>query len=301
MLLKAILLLLRFLPLRAIHFLGYLTGWGLFLLPNKFRWITLCNLSLCFPEMTATERNRLARKSLTETARTALELGKTWMAPYDKMKRLLVAVRGEAILKAALEKGKGVILIVPHIGSWELLGLNITRYGNITSLYKPPKQDGLEAAISGFRSRGGATLVPTNKQGVMLLLKALKAGEMVGILPDQQPERGSGVFAPFFGLDALTMTLVPKLAARTGAEVVCGFVRRLPASAGFELVILQPEPGIDDPDPVRAATALNRSVEKCVHQAPEQYQWEYKRFKERPEGDTRRLYARGSGTLPTRS
>ncbi|MDT8428018.1 MAG: lysophospholipid acyltransferase family protein [Pseudomonadales bacterium] len=294
MLLKAILLLLRFLPLWLLHCLGYLAGWGLFLLPNKFRWITLCNLTLCFPEMTVTERNRLARKSLTETARTALELGKTWLAPCNRMSKLVVAVRGGELLESALNTGKGVILIVPHLGSWELFGLNITRYGNITSLYKPPKQHALGEAIKGFRSRSGATLVPTNKQGVMLLLKALKAGEMVGILPDQQPERGSGVFAPFFGVDALTMTLVPKLAARTGASVVCGYVRRLPGSVGFEMVFLPAEPGIDDQDPVRAATALNRSVEKCVREAPAQYQWEYKRFKERPEGDARRLYARGS-------
>lgn len=284
---------LRVLPLRMVHQLGNVLGWLMNLLPSDARRITRTNLALCFPEMSDQDRSQLAEQSLKETAKAALELGKVWMTPMDVMMALVVRTEGAELLETALKAGKGVIVVAPHLGSWEVCGLNITRYGQITSLYKPPKLPGLEKDMNHFRTRGGARTAPTNKKGVMQLVKALQSGEMIGILPDQQPDRNSGVFAPFFGIDALTMTLVSKLAAKTGAAVICNYSRRLPDSSGFEVVFRMAEPGIEDPDPVVSATALNRSVEKCVLDIPAQYQWEYKRFNRRPPGDETRLYAKG--------
>src|SRR5690606_22857156 len=127
--------------------------------------------------------------------------------------------------------------------------------------------------------------------GVRTLLKLLKDGGMLGILPDQQPKRGDGEFAPFFNIPALTMTLLPRLAERTGATVLCAYVKRLPThEQGFE-VHIEPAPDtVADPDPLIATAALNLALEHCIRSAPEQYQWSYKRFTIRPEGQSPIVY-----------
>ena len=114
--------------------------------------------------------------------------------------------------------------------------------------------------------------------------KALKRGEQIGILPDQEPKLEGGVFASFFSVQALTMTLVSGLIARTGAKVVCGYAERLPKGRGYGVHFKQVDPLIYDPDLKESVEGLNRSVEACVKQLTEQYQWEYKRFKRRPDG-----------------
>lgn len=130
-------------------------------------------------------------------------------------------------------------------------------------------------------------MVPTNQRGVAKLLQTLRQGEMVGILPDQEPPREAGVFAPFFSVPALSMQLVSRLINRTGARAVCGFARRLPLGKGFEIIFLPADEALYSEDVQTSVTGLNRSVESCIAQAPEQYQWEYKRFKTGPEGKTR--------------
>jgi len=194
-------------------------------------------------------------------------------------------------MREAVDAGKGVLLLAPHLGSWELYGLHISNYAPTTYMYKPPKVQAFEAVMTGFRARGGATLVPTDRRGVMQLLKALERGEIVGILPDQEPNRSSGIFAPFFGIDALTMTLASKLAAKTDAAVVCGFARRLADSSGFEIIYKAADRDIASEDASVAAAALNRTVEACVLLEPAQYQWEYKRFSKRPPGESKKIYS----------
>ncbi len=153
----------------------------------------------------------------------------------------------------------------------------------MTSLYQPPRRYDLDNLLQAVRTTTGATLVPTSGRGVSHLIKALKRGEITGVLPDMEPaERSSGVFAPFFGVPALTMTLVHSLTRRTGAAVVVGFARRV--RGGFVLEFTRPDTDLVSPEEVTAVTALNRAVETLVNLAPEQYQWEYKRFKRRPEG-----------------
>jgi len=265
-------------------------GWLLYVLPSKSKRVTRRNLQLCFPEQSSKEIEQLTLKSLQETAKTALELGRIWLDPVPEVLKLIIRVVGEDIMKDAVEAGKGVLLLAPHMGSWEVYGLHISNYAPTTYMYKPPKVHAFEAMMTSFRARSGAALVPTNRRGVMQLLKALERGEIVGILPDQEPNRSSGVFAPFFGIDALTMTLASKLAAKTDAAVVCGFARRLPNSSGFEIIYRAADKEIGSDDLNVAAAALNRTVEACVCEEPAQYQWEYKRFSKRPPGDGKKIY-----------
>lgn len=131
-------------------------------------------------------------------------------------------------------------------------------------------------------------LAPANMKGVAQMLKLLKAGEMVGNLPDQEPDdRSGGVFAPFMGVETFSPKLVTRLISKTGAKVVAGFAERLPDGQGFDIHFIAADAGIYSSDEVEAVTAMNRTVEQLVAKAPEQYQWEYKRFKTRPEGEAR--------------
>jgi KDO2-lipid IV(A) lauroyltransferase len=193
--------------------------------------------------------------------------------------------QGEQHLQAALQQGRGVILLTPHLGAWEMAGLYASQHYPITSLYRPPRLQGLAPMIKRGRERLGARLVPTDRQGIRALFQALKRGEVVGILPDQVPgEAGTGVFAPFFAQPAYTMTLVARLAHKTGAPVIFTYAERLPNALGFQVHFLPAPAGIDSADLVLAATALNAGVMQCVQRCLTQYQWSYKRFKTVPPG-----------------
>ncbi len=277
--------LLTHLPLSWNHRLGALAGWLAWRLPTRARRITLRNLERCLPELPAVQQKRLARYSLMETGKTATEIGPLWHWPEWRIRRLVHEVSGLHHLRDALDEGKGVILAIPHLGSWEMVGLYCSLHHPITALYRPPRERGMEATIRAGRERFGARLVPTDAAGVRALYGALKAGEMVCILPDQVPSAGQGVFAPFFGIPAKTMTLLPRLARRFDSRVIFCYAERLPKGGGFHIHFLPAPEGIDAHDPVTAAAALNRGVEQCVRALPEQYQWSYKRFRRQPPGE----------------
>ncbi|NVK40797.1 MAG: lysophospholipid acyltransferase family protein [Oceanospirillaceae bacterium] len=282
--------LLALLPLRWAHGLG---GWlgrrqarnrGGKLAANTWR-----NLELCFPELDDDARDHLAAESLEQTGCTSAEMGMSWFWSPERSLAKIRDVHDECVVRDALAEGRGVILMAPHLGNWELLNLYVSnRYRPFTAMYKPPQLKLIDDLILRRRARLGSTMAPANASGVRTVMKALKRGEMVGILPDQQPERSGGVFAPFFGIDALTMKLVPQLARQTGARVICGYAKRLPKGEGYEVFFRDAEDGIGDRDLEKGAAAMNRSVEACVRALPEQYQWEYRRFSERPEGQPKR-------------
>ena len=270
-------------PLSVLHGLAKLLGWLLSVLPNRARSTTEKNLRTCFADLNEEQLKRLTRQSLQNTASTALEMGKAWMWPIHKTTGLVVETEGYEQYRAALDAGKGVILMAPHLSNWEVFGFFACEQTPSTFMYQPPRQAAVDRLLQEVRSRSGVKLAPTNRKGVAQVLSALQAGEMVGILPDQVPADESGVFVPFFGEPAFTMTLISKLASRTGAPVFCGFAQRLPSGRGFRAIFQPVEEGIHDPDLETSANSLNRSVERVVTMAPSQYQWEYKRFRRRPD------------------
>lgn len=276
-------------PLRALHALADLIGSVVYALPTETRRVTLINLERVFPELTPAERKRLARQSVQETIKAGFELGHMWYRGVEHVMNMIVEVRGKEHIDAARDSGRSIIYCSPHLGNWELMGLYVSTLAPMTTLYKPAKLTGLNDLIAGARARAGAELVATDRQGVVRLTRALQQGGSTGILPDQQPREG-GVFAPFFGHQAYTMTLVSKLAARTNSVVLFTFAKRLPKGAGFELICIPADAQVADADTEVAAAALNRSVEACVRQAPAQYQWEYKRFRKRPSSETTPFY-----------
>ncbi len=276
---------LSWIPLPVIHGLGSIIGSLIYWLPNNMRRVAFINLKLCFPELSVKERKHLLRQSLIESTKTALEMGAMWFWPLERLNRLDKGVQGLEVWQEAYQQGNGVIALTPHIGQWEFLGLFGQKYVPMTSLYRPPRLADFDEFLTNARKRTGNTLVPTNPFGVRMLYGSLKKGNMAGILPDQDPGNG-GVFAPFFGIQANTMTLITKLAERTHSPVIIAYAERLPRGRGYITHIHAVDSeGILNKDPVIAAGALNKAVEKCVRENPVQYQWLYKRFKKRPKGE----------------
>lgn len=229
------------------------------------------------------ERDQLIKSSLINTACTALEMGKAWVVPVEKTLKLVVETEGYEAYREAVESEDGVILLAPHLSNWEVLGFFAGDGVPASFMYQPPRVEALDRLLKEARSRSGIKLAPTNRKGVAEVLAALRRGEIIGILPDQVPSDESGIFSDFFGEPAFTMTLVSKLVQRTGAKVFCGFALRLPRGRGFRAVFFPADEAIYSSDLNVSVRALNKTVEDAAQQALAQYQWEYKRFRRRPD------------------
>src|SRR3569833_4204907 len=237
------------LPLPLAHAIGAVIGAGLMLVPNDLRRISRINTPLCLPELTRAEQRTLLRRSLVEAGKTMCEAGALWLWPRARLLSLVRAGSGEEHVRAALQQGHGRILATPHLGAWEMMGLYSSARYPLTSLYRPPRMREMDALERRGRERLGARLVPVGAGGVRALYQTLARGEVIGMLPDQEPGAGNGLFAPLFGIEANTMALLPRLAIKTGARV------------------------------------MNEGVEALVRRCPQQYQWGYKRFRTRPAGE----------------
>lgn len=276
------------LPWRLRRALAWLLAATLWVFATRSARTTRRNIELCFPALDHGAQRQLARRSLWHTALLACELGLAWRGPAARWQRRLLAVEGIEHLERAAQAGKGVLVLVPHFGNWEVLGQFLAARGPLTALYREARQGALaEAALTG-RARSGARMAPATRAGVAQLLRSLHAGETLFVLPDQQPDESGGVFADFFGIPAFTPTIVAGLLRRTGSGCVMGACER--RRDGFVIRFEATDAALADADPVRAAGALNTAVERLVRRAPEQYQWEYRRFARRPPGAPR-LYA----------
>jgi KDO2-lipid IV(A) lauroyltransferase len=281
----ALLWLLGRLPLRALHALGDAIGWLWLRAGLREAQVAATNLALCFPELPVDQRRALLRQTLAQTGRTAGELCWLWTRAATTVNSHIRVVEGEQLFLDAIAAGRGVLIAAPHLGAWEALNLCLSRTAPVAILYRPPRQSWVEELINGCRGRFGAEPVRAEAAGVRTLMKRLKEGGVVGILPDQQPKVGEGEFAPFFGRPALTMSLFPKLAQRTGAKVLFAWAERLPRGGGFAVRFVDLG-NIDD------TAALNAAVESLARRAPAQYQWTYKRFGIQP-GAGESPYRRG--------
>jgi len=270
------------LPKSVIDRLGAGAGWLVETFPNRQRRNALINIGLCFPELSRAEQIDLRRRNLCEFGRTYLEIGYLWQRPADQVLSLVREVEGAELLER--KDGKGLIVLSPHLGAWELAGLHLAAQGPTAIFYKPQKY--LDDLILAARRRSGATLAPITPRGIRALVQALERGDYVGILPDQEPKADKGaVFAPLFGVPAFTGLLVNRLARKAGVPVIFMFAERLPPQqGGFRMHCLRAPDGIDSDDDLVAATALNAGIEACVRRCPQQYVWPYKRFRRRPQG-----------------
>ncbi|ULU26256.1 lipid A biosynthesis acyltransferase [Dyella terrae] len=266
------------LPLRALHALGAGIGRLSLALRSGTAHTTSVNLKLVRPSLDEGAHAALLRQVMEDSGRSATEIAKIWGNDAERALDMVREVRGEALFDAALASGKGVIIAAPHLGCWELLNYWLCRKTSMAILYRPPRIAAIEGLLRKARGALAPEQVRAEGAGVRTLYKRLAAGGTVGILPDQKPRAGEGEVAPFFGQNALTMVLLPRLAARTGATVLFAFAERLPRGEGYR-IHLQPAPdGLADADLSVACRALNQGVENCVELAFSQYQWHYKRY-----------------------
>jgi len=208
-----------------------------------------------------------------------------WEWPVEKCLGLIREIEGEELLEQYKSGDQGLVILAPHLGNWELVGLFFASHYKMAALYSPPNHPGFEDYMTRVRSRSGSELVATDRRGIMRLFSILRNGGVVGILPDQTPRREGGEFAPFFGIPAITMTLASKLLHKTGARALVTYAQRLPDGKGFRMVIREADEGIYSKDMTESLTAMNDSVERCIREAPAQYQWEYKRFRRTAPGE----------------
>lgn len=256
----------------------------------RLRRVTRLNLKAVYPQMDAQRRKKIARASMTHYVRGIFEAGMLWYWPLERMYALFDEVRGMEHVEELISDGNGLIVAAPHYGSWEMLNLFLHSKGKAAVLYKPGKHPDVEAMLLEKRARAGAEMVPATGQGLRRMYQLLKDGGFVALLPDQEPTGGGGQFAPFFGIEALTGVLLPRMAQRTGAPVVFAVCERRKGGR-YQVHLFKSEESIYSDDTREALTAVNRGIEQCIEVDTEQYLWAYKRFRNRPEGE-RSFYKR---------
>ncbi|MEE4280100.1 MAG: lysophospholipid acyltransferase family protein [Halieaceae bacterium] len=261
------------------------------------RRITQRNIDLAFPELGPAERTALARRSLRATGELVCEMGFVWHRPWDELRRYIVDVRGDDAVVEAKHQGQGVVILGPHLGNWEVAGLYIATLGDALALYEPPHMTALEALVRSARGRTGARLAPTTARGLTTLVRTLRRGGVTCILPDQVPPvLEAGENSVFMGTPCFTMTFASKLLQRSGARAFFSFAERV--DKGFRLHFVPADEALYSADIATSLAALNRGVEACLRVCPEQYQWEYKRFRTRPLQDDHYAHGRAAGDHP---
>ncbi len=277
MILRMIRLLLKLLSaisLPAIHHLGSLLGHLMYFLMPKSKQLIIDNLKQSHLFNDGFRLNQAVKLNVLETGKSIVETFAIWQKKETELLAMIKQVHGWSMVKDALQQGKGLIFLTPHLGCFEIASIYYGSKHPITVLYRAPKQVWLMPLIQAGRARTGVSLAPANASGVRKLMQALKRGEAIGILPDQIPAAGEGEWADFFGLPAYTMTLASKLAEKTGATVIMAYGERLKNGKGYEIHLQKVES-------IATPALLNKALEQQIAQNPTQYLWRYNRHKQR--------------------
>ena len=264
-------------PLPVLHMLGAGLGWLVWWLSARYRAQFRANVAQAGVSF------ETARPAIAEAGRFVGELPKLWMRPRSQSCLENVRVEGQANAEQAFALGRGVIFFGPHCGSFELGPQALAElYGPVTAIYRPARKAWLARLESCARDRLNLAVVPASLSGIRLMHKSLKANQAVAMLTDQVPPEGWGVWAPFFGKPAYTMTLAARLALQTGAALLPVSCERLPRGRGYFLKIWPAVYGLEAserPDMLQAVTRINQAIEAIVLSQPGQYLWAYARYK----------------------
>jgi KDO2-lipid IV(A) lauroyltransferase len=266
------------LPLWLLQIIGWTVGWVAFVASPVYRRRFLSNAAQA-------GCNALQiRQAVGQAGCTVAELPRLWMGrplPYQW--------DDQGCIKKAYQEGRGLLFLTPHMGCFEIspqaLAADYSReHGPMTVLYRPARQAWLARTMASVRDRPGLQAVPTTMAGVRQLIRALRQGLAVGLLPDQVPPEGMGIWSPFFGRDAYTMTLAVRLAQQTGAQVLLAWSERLRWGRGF-VIHVRPMAAALAPDMAQAVAQINAQMEHLVRACPAQYLWGYARYKQ-PRGES---------------
>jgi KDO2-lipid IV(A) lauroyltransferase len=256
------------LPLWLLHGIGVVLGWLAFLGSPTYRHRFAANARQAGYGLGE------VRGAVAAAGRLVAEAPRLWFGAAPR-----VLWSGSELIDAALARGRGIVFLTPHLGCFEATAQGYAgRFGPITVLYRPARKAWLRPLVDGARARQNLATAPTTLAGVKQMLKALQAGQAVGLLPDQVPPDGLGVWAPFFGRPAYTMTLSARLARQTGAAVLLAWGERLAWGRGYR-IHLRAWPGELPAEPQAAATEVNARMEALIRECPAQYLWGYERYK----------------------
>lgn len=261
-------------PLPLLHALGSALGWLVYLASPSYRRRLDANLAQA-------GYGQYRNAAVAEAGKAIVELAFVWCARPERVARHASVENWEHV-QATLDAGRGIVFLTPHLGCFEMTAQQIALHTALTVMYRPPRKSALKPLVEGARARHNLHLAPANLAGVRILAKTLKAGQPIGLLPDQVPQEGEGVWAPFFGRSAYTMTLPAKLAQLGRAEIILVYAERLPAGRGY-VVRFVPFEGDLGSTAAGQAAAVNRAMEQLVARCPAQYFWSYNRYK-KPEG-----------------
>ncbi|AWB34565.1 lysophospholipid acyltransferase family protein [Orrella marina] len=259
------------LPLRTLQSIGRLGGRLIFALPGRYRDRLKFNV-----RQAGYHDPGFAWRAAAETGAMIMELPKIWLRTQECL--ALVHDDHKSLIANARSAGRPILFLTPHLGCFEITGRYGAEGAKFTVMFRPPRKQSLVPLMDAARSGSGITAVPANIKGVRAFLRALKNGESVGMLPDQVPREGDGVWAPFFGKQAFSVTLPGKLARATNPLIIVTACERLPKGQGWRMhfnEVLDPVPE----DPVEQAALFNREMEKMIRKFPEQYLWGYYRYK----------------------
>lgn len=272
---KLILNLFSIIPLRVNHFIGAMIGRIMTITNSRSKLVVSKNIELCFPQLSQYEQKILVKKSLVEMGKRLSESGFIWCNSFEHNAAHILETKGIEHLDGEQKK----ILLVPHFGCWEITGRVISLYKPTTFMYKELDDKKQNTLLLSLRQQQNLSMASTNKQGIFKLQRALKEGQLIAILPDQYPGLGGSVSVPFFGHNAITMTLLAKLARKNNTKVLMTWAQRLAKGRGYQLnfkpIDILSESGAIEDD----VANMNRAIEGLILTKPEQYLWEYKRFK----------------------
>jgi KDO2-lipid IV(A) lauroyltransferase len=261
-------------PLPVLHALGAALGWLVYLISPSYRRRLRSNLELA-------GYGAHLRSAVAESGKAIVELPFVWCAPQERVTRHVTMENWE-LVQRQLDSGRGIVFLTPHLGCFELTAQQVSLRQELTVMYRPPRKSALKPLVEGARARQNMHLAPANLSGVRMLVKALRGGQPVGVLPDQVPQEGEGVWAPFFGRPAYTMTLPAKLAQLGKADILLTYAERLPGGRGY-VIRFVPFEGELSGTATEQAASINRAMEALIARCPSQYFWSYNRYK-RPQG-----------------
>ena len=263
------------LPLRANHSFGAFLGQLLFIFNSDAKNASKQNLEICFPNLSPGELRKLLKKVLIETGKSLTESGLIWNQSFKENTKLIRNIHGENYL----ESPKKTILLVPHIGCWEITGRVIAEKRKITFMYRPLRSSKQNEYLFARRNQGNLTMASADKSGILKIQRALNNGELIGMLPDQDPGKDGGIMVPFFNKEVNTMTLLARLAKKHNAQVLMFWANRLEKGRGYDLNI-EPVDLTGNGEDIESYTkVMNKSIESLIRKTPEQYMWGYRRFK----------------------
>lgn len=253
---------------------------------SKITRVIKRNIELCFPNLTSTQAEKLLIETQQQNALMTKEFATAWLADRSQIERHFLAAEGAQILDRLVAEKRPVVLAVPHIGNWEYLWQWLQFNYPIIGMYQPAKFSKVDKLVLDARQRFGGRVFATDAKGIMGLMRSLKQGKVMMILPDQAPRKGAGVYTPFYGHPAYTMTLLHKLINKTGAELLFASCLRQSDGKNFQVHIERPNFGYSQLSIDAFNAAMNGQIESIINRTPSQYQWTYKRFKRQPEGES---------------